>query len=312
MRSVFAISSARGAYAALIAITLMWGCNWVVIKEALRDASAPVFNGHRIVAALALLFAVLVIERRPFWPQSWAAVIVAGFFQTTINFTGTTMALVSGGAGRTSVLVFTMPFWTMILAWPVLGERVRGSQWVAIACALAGLVLIVEPWQWQGDLAPKLWAVLSGFGWAAGTVAIKYFQRRDRLDLVNFITWQIAAGGLPLLLVPWLLPQPETRWTGTYIACVFYAGVLSTGVGFVLWSAVLGVLPAGTASLNIFAVPVLALVTSALMFGEAIVATEWAGIALIGAGLAIISLRAWREGRQGRSADMQTPSMESG
>ena len=83
------------------------------------------------------------------------AVVVTGFFQTTINFGSTTMALAGGGAGRTSVLVFTMPFWTLLLAWPVLGERVRGMQWVAIAFALAGLALVVEPWNWQGELRPS-------------------------------------------------------------------------------------------------------------------------------------------------------------
>ena len=47
------------------------------------------------------------------------------------------MALAGGGAGRTSVLVFTMPFWTMLMAWPVLHERVRGTQWLAVAFALS-------------------------------------------------------------------------------------------------------------------------------------------------------------------------------
>ena len=110
-------------------------------------------------------------------PQSWWPIVVTGFFRATVNFGSTTMALAGGGVGRTSVLVFTMPFWTLLIAWPVLGERVRGAQWFAVGFALAGLVLVVEPWRWEGELAPKLWAVLSGFGWAAGTVATKYFQR---------------------------------------------------------------------------------------------------------------------------------------
>ncbi len=74
-----------------------------------------------------MLFAVLLWQRRPLLPESWLAVIVTGIFQTTINFGSTTMALAGGGAGRTSVLVFTMPFWTLLLAWPVLHERVKGS-----------------------------------------------------------------------------------------------------------------------------------------------------------------------------------------
>ena len=43
----------------------------------------------------------------------------------------------AGGAGKTAVLVYTMPLWAIPLAWWVLGERVRGLQWLAIAGGLA-------------------------------------------------------------------------------------------------------------------------------------------------------------------------------
>ena len=39
--------------------------------------------------------------------------------------------------------------------------------------------------------------LLSGFGWASGTVAAKYFQRRHNLDALHFIAWQMLAGVLP-------------------------------------------------------------------------------------------------------------------
>ena len=50
---------------------------------------------------------------------------------------------------------------------------------------------------------------------------------------------------------------------------VLYAGVVSTGIGFILWTAVLGVLPAGTASLNMFAIPVIAIVSFSLLIAGA-------------------------------------------
>ena len=179
-------------------LTLLWGTNWIAMKQALTSAHPIVFNIERTWAAIAVLFAVLVVRRRPLLPESWAAVAVTGFFQTTVNMGSTTMALADGGAGRAAVLVFTMPFWTVLLAWPVLGERVRGIQWIAIALALAGLTLVVEPWHWDGELKPKAWAVLSGFGWACGTIAMKYFQRARSFDMLNFIAWQMLLGILPL------------------------------------------------------------------------------------------------------------------
>ncbi len=293
----FGISSRRAAYVAMACLTLLWGMNWAVMKTGLQYADPIVFNIERTGVAIATLFGVLLFRRRRFWPESWLAVCVTGFFQTTINFGATTMALSSGGVGRTAVLVFTMPFWTLLIAWPVLGERVRGSQWFAVGFALFGLVLVVEPWSWQGDLVSKLWATVSGLGWASGTVAQAYFQRRRRLEGLTLVTWQMAVGILPLTLIPLVLPLPASEWGVAYLGSLLYAGVIASGMGFVLWVGILGWLPAGTAALNMLAIPVIALISSMLIFGERLTTLEWAGIASIGVGLAIISGRAWKAGR---------------
>lgn len=306
------LHSRRAAYAALLALTLIWGSNWLVLKFALQHAHPVVLNVHRTWLAVLVLFAVLIIQRRPLLPSSWIAVAVTGLFQTTINIGSTTMALAGGGAGRTSVLVFTMPFWTVLLAWPVLGERVRGMQWAAIALALAGLVLVVEPWRWEGGWKPKAWAILSGFGWACGTVAMKHFQRGRHFDMLNFIAWQMLLGVLPLTLLPLIIPLPPTQWTASYVGLLFWTGAIASGFGFVLWVGVLRFLSAGTASLNMLAIPVIALLSSMAVFDERLSRSEWTGIALIGAGLFVISFRAWLATRRGERPPPEPIPQEGG
>ncbi|NDP43888.1 MAG: DMT family transporter [Aromatoleum sp.] len=307
------VRSRRGAYVALLVLTAIWGSNWIAMKLALVHADPVIYNLHRTWVAIAVVFGVLLWRRRSLpLPQSWMAVIVTGFFQTTVNFGATTMALAGGGAGRTSVLVFTMPFWTLLLAWPVLGERVRGSQWFAIALALAGLTFVIEPWSWRGDLTPKLWAVLSGFGWAGGTIATKYFQGERGLDMLNLIAWQMLIGVLPLCLLPFVLTLPAVEWTLSYAGLLLWTGAVSTATGFLLWIAVLRFLPAGTASLNMLAIPVIALLSSMAIFGERLSVAEWTGIALIGAGLVVISVRAWLAGRLGEPAVVAPTPLEGG
>jgi drug/metabolite transporter (DMT)-like permease len=312
MREHYLVRTRRGAYAALVFLTLIWGGNWIVMKLALERAHPVVLNVERTALAVLALFVVLAWQRRPFWPTSWTAVFVTGFFQTTLNYLATTMALAGGGAGRTSVLVFTMPFWTLLIAWPVLHERVKGAQWLAVGFAFAGLALVVEPWNWHGDLRPKLWAVLSGFGWAAGTVCTKYFQRARELDPVNFIAWQMLAGLMPLLLLPALVDYPPTQWSPVYGLLLVFIGVVSTALGFLLWIAILRILPAGTASLNIFAIPVIALVSSMAIFGERLTSSEWTGIACIGAGLVILSVTALRAARRGEPVPPAPTALDGG
>jgi drug/metabolite transporter (DMT)-like permease len=306
------VRSPRGAYVALAVLTILWGTNWIAMKQALASAHPIIFNIERTWAAIVALFAVLIVSRRPLLPESWVAVAVTGFFQTTVNMGSTTMAVADGGAGRAAVLVFTMPFWTVLLAWPVLGERVRGMQWVALAMALAGLTLVVEPWHWEGALRPKAWAVLSGFGWACGTVAMKHFQRAHGFDMLNFIAWQMLIGILPLCLLPLALPLPDTQWSASYVTLLLWTGALASGLGFALWIGVLRFLTAGTASLNMLAIPVIALLSSMAVFGERLSTSEWVGIGCIGAGLVVISIRAWLGTRRGERPPPEPIPLEGG
>jgi len=292
----FAIGTRRGAYAALVLLTIVWGLNFVGMKIGVQLANAIVFNIERTLAAIVLLFGVMLWEGRPLKPGSWIAVIVTGLCQTTVNFGATTIALAEGGAGRTAFLVFTMPFWTILIAWPVLHERLRSAQWLAVALAMTGFLLILDPWHWQGDVAPKLWATVSGIGWGAGAVATKYYQRRYQLDMISFAAWQMVAGTVPLAVLPLALGLPLPPWSLEYGLTLLYVGVVATGFGFILWTAILKVLPAGTATLNMLAIPVIGLVSSLVTFGEHITGLEWSGIALIGIGLVLLSIYAARTG----------------
>jgi drug/metabolite transporter (DMT)-like permease len=306
------VSSRQRAYIALAVLTLIWGMNWLAMKFALQRADPVSFNIQRTLLAIVVLFGAMLLRRVPLAPQSWIAIIVTGFLQTTLNFGSTTMAVAYGAPGRVSVLVFTMPFWTLLLAWPVFGERVRGGQWLAVLLALVGLTLVVEPWNWHEEIKPRLWAVLSGFGWASGTIATKYFQREKQLDMLNFIAWQMVAGIIPFLFVPLFRDAPPTRWDAAYIALLIYSGALCTAAGFLIWVAVLRVLPAGTAALNMLAIPAIALVSSMLVLGERLSVNDWLGIACIAGGLLTISLLAWRAARRSASDVTSVPVIESG
>lgn len=310
--SFLSVHSRRGAYVALVLLTLVWGFNWAAMKAALMHADPLVFNVQRAWLAIAVLFGVLIARGGRVWPSSWRAVCITAVFQTTINMGATTLAVAGGGAGRTSVLVFTMPFWTLLIAWPILHEQVRRLQVAAIACACAGMVLVVAPWAWQGDITPKLWAVLSGFGWAAGTVAMKYFHRERGFDLLSFITWQMLVGVLPLTLLPWLHDVPATQWSLSQAALLVVVGVVSTAGGFLIWMEVLRWLPAGTASLNMFAIPVIALLSSMVIFDERLADNEWVGIGLIGAGLALITAEALVANRRGEPLPPEPTPLDGG
>jgi drug/metabolite transporter (DMT)-like permease len=308
----FQVRTRTGAYVGLAFITLAWGINWVMVKVGVESAPPLVFNAERTWLAAVALFAFQIAGRRLEWPSSWQAVIVTGLFQTAINFGASTMAVAYGGAGRAAALAFTMPFWTLLFAWIVLGERVRGAQWIAIAFAAVGLTFLIEPWNWQGSLVPKLWAVLSGCGWGAGAVTSKYYLKTTKMDVSTLITWQMLAGAIMLTPLAFLQSSAPVPWSTNHVVALFYVGVISTALGVLIWTEVLHFLPAGVASLNLFATLLIAIVSSRLVFGERFTASEWTGIACLVAGLAIVTGLTAYAARRGERTPPDATAPEGG
>ena len=74
------IRTRRGAYVALVLLTLIWGSNWIVMKQALVHSNPVVFNIERTWVAILILFGALVAHRGRLAPQDWRAAAIAGFF----------------------------------------------------------------------------------------------------------------------------------------------------------------------------------------------------------------------------------------
>ena len=125
------------------------------MKIGLGYAQPFTFAALRTFLGALSLLPLLIVLRRSLRPQAVGYTIVIGLLQTT-GFVGLLMwALQSGGAGKTSVLTYTMPFWLLLLAWAFLGERLRGTQWLAVGLALAGLLLVLEPVAAAGRLQQR-------------------------------------------------------------------------------------------------------------------------------------------------------------
>jgi drug/metabolite transporter (DMT)-like permease len=282
---------------ALFVLTITWGYTWVLAKQALAYAPPFAFAAERCVGgALALLLAAKVMGRtvRLVAP---GPTLVIGLMQVTGFMVFQTWALVEGGPGKTAVLVFTMPIWTLLIAWPILGERVRGKQWLAALSTLTGLVLIIEPWEMHSSLFSKFLGLMAALCWAIGTVLVKRLRSRQQVDLLSLTTWQMLLGAVPLVLLALMIPERPTDWSIPYIGILAFMSVISTAMCWWLWITILDRVPAWEASLSVLGTPVVAIVSSRLMMGEEFRFSEVTGILLIGGGLALLSLIGWASSR---------------
>ncbi len=141
---------------------------------------------------------VLLALRKPIQldRRLWAATAALGFFQTSLFNATLSFALLSGTVGKSGMLTYTMPFWVLLMAWPVLGERIIGVQWLAVALAFAGLLCELEPWSQSVSLSSGLLAVATGFSWGVATIITKTIQKRYSVDSLLLTAWQMACGSV--------------------------------------------------------------------------------------------------------------------
>lgn len=283
---------------ALIALSAILGYNWVVMKESLRYAGAFDFVALRTSLGAVALFALLLWKRIPLRPQALSGTILLGLLTTT-GFVGfATLALVAGGVGKTAILVYTMPFFTLLAARPLLKEAIQGTQWFAVILAFAGLVIILEPWALQGTLLSKVFALLSALSWTASAILTKRMRRQRAFDLVSLTAWQMLFGSLPLVLLALTVPERPIDWSGYFIGALLYSAVICQAVAFLLWLYILGKLSAGVASMGTLATPVIGILCASLELGERPSLLEAAGMLLILSALAILSFPGLRQRSQ--------------
>jgi drug/metabolite transporter (DMT)-like permease len=286
---------------ALIVLSLIWGYTWVLAKQGLAYAPPFAFAAERCVGGALALFLVLKLMGRSLRLVAPWETLAIGLAQVTGFMAFQTWALVEGGPGKTAVLIFTMPIWTLLMAWPMLGERIRGPQWLAAGSTLAGLMLIVEPWDMHTSLLSKFLGIMAALSWAIGTILIKRLRSRHEVDLLSLTAWQMVLGAAALVILAVAVPERPTAWTVPYMGILAFMSIASTALCWWLWIYILDRVPAWEASLSVLGTPVVAILSSRLLLGEAFKATEISGIVLIGSGLALLSLLGWMASRRSLS-----------
>ena len=275
---------------ALATLSLVWGYNWVAAKIALAYAGPLTFAALRFaIAPVCLLPMMLGMHVRVLLSREHAIVAFVLGVILAANFAATFIALQIGGAGKTAVLVYTMPFWVLVFARIALHERLTGLQMLAVPFALAGLALLTTPWGSAAQLLPCVLAIGAGVTWAASVVYIKHLQRKAPISMLALTFWQmvVAAAALGLGLST-LVSEAPVIWSPQFVAALLFTAVLATGLGWVVFYYALRRMSAGMASLGTLATPVVGVLCAWLQLGERPSPLEATGMLLIAAGLSLL------------------------
>jgi drug/metabolite transporter (DMT)-like permease len=284
----------QSAFILLASITVVWGLNWPVMKVALNAIPVLPFralclavSGPTLLAIAAAWGTSIVVPRREILP-----LLLAALFNITLWHIFTGYGVLEMPAGRASIIAYTMPAWATLLGALFLGERLSAPRLAALALGMAGIAALALPDLAHIRAAPLGTAsmVLAALSWAAGSVLMK--RRRWSVSTAALTGWQNCLGGLPILIAAIAIgPFPGLEHAdGKAIAALAYVVVLAVRFGQWAWFVVLGRLPVAVASISTLAIPVVGVLSSALLLGEGLGATEVTALALV-LGALILALR---------------------
>jgi drug/metabolite transporter (DMT)-like permease len=284
-------SPQRKALVVLVLLTAIWSYNWIVMKSVLRYTGPFEFAALRTVLGTAVLFALLLARRESLRPPPLLPTIAIGLAQTTAFQGLVQWALVEGGAGRTALLVYTMPFWVVPLAWFGYGERPTARQLVSVGAAFAGMVLVLEPWHGFGNARSAVLATLGGIAWACGVVVSKRVFLHGGVGALSLAAWQMLAGMVGLVVITLVVDERPIEWSGYFVGALAYNAVLASGLAWAMWTYIVERLPGSVAGLSSLAIPVAGVGLAWLELGEVPSRYEAIGLVVIAVALAALLLR---------------------
>lgn len=268
---------------------LVWAGSWIAMKLIVPYIGPFDFVALRYISGGLVLFVLALALRRPLAMPPWKLTLLIGLTQTA-GFQGFVQtALVTGGVGKVSLMAYTMPFWVILFAWGLLGERPTARHGLGIALAAIGLVCFVEPWNGLGDIRPVLLGLGSGLSWGVGTVLSKRMFELHKPDVMTFTAWQMLLGGLAMAPLAFLVPQMPAQWGWQLWTGMAYIVLIATAAGWLLWLLVVRLVPASIAGLSSLGVPVVAMLFAWALLSEQPSPAELGGMALILAGIWVVS-----------------------
>jgi drug/metabolite transporter (DMT)-like permease len=293
-------------WALLLFLSVLWGGSFFFVGVAVAELPTFSIVSLRVLlaaTALALFFKVAGIAI-PKSGAAWRAFFAMGVLNNVIPFSLIVWGQGHIASGLASILNATTPLFTVVVAHVLTAdEKLTRMRVSGVAIGFGGVVMMLGPAVLQDgrtDLLAQLACLGAALSYAFATV---YGRRFRGLGLAPLQTafGQVAASSVilvPLALLvdrPWGLPMPGAA---TWAAVVTLA-LVSTAFAYGLYFRILARAGATNVALVTFLVPVSAILLGAAVLGERLQSRHFAGMALIGVGLAAIDgrLARWRRRR---------------
>jgi O-acetylserine/cysteine efflux transporter len=287
-----------------IAVMMIWGFNFVVIKIGLDSFPPLLFSALRF--AFAAFPLVLLIEKPTVpWRYILQIGLALGVAKFGLLFIGMSDQNQWSGmpAGLASLVLQTQAFFTVLFATVLLNEKPRFNQILGIIVAFAGVALLGSQTDQLGSIQSLILVIAAAAFWGISNVLMKQAKTPDFFRL---IVWVSLIPPLPLFLLSWLFEGKDriinafTHINGQGVSALAYISFLSTIIGFGIWGSLLKRYEASLVAPCTLLVPVFGIISAAIVLNEKLTVIQGIAVFFVFCGLV---LNLWRDSKTALKAN---------
>jgi chloramphenicol-sensitive protein RarD len=274
----------------------MWGL-FPLYWPLLRPAGAIEILAHRMVWSLFFVLAVLWLsrtgwsglravlrDRRRLGLLSMAAVLI------TVNWGAYIWGVNNGHVVETALGYFIGPLVSVVVGVLMLGERLRGAQWVAVGLGFVAVVVLTIGYgrpPWVAFLLAFPFAIYGLLKKLAATGAVESLAVETGLTAVPALIYlgvlEGTAGG---------------TFSGVWHILLLAGGGVVTALPLLAFGAAATRIPLSVLGLLQYLAPVMQFLLGVLVFRELMPVERWIGFAMVWLGLVILSWDGLRRSRR--------------
>lgn len=257
----------------ILIVTCSWGINYPVMKFVVMQYPPATFR------TLTFILGTLAIGLYAVWKGESLRVPLSERWLTlklsipnmVLWHLGLVYGLTLLGSGRTAIIGYTMPVWTLLASVVFFSERLTWRTSLAVACSLLATVLLAqqELSHFAGQPLGLVYVFSAAIAWGIGNAMIK--NAKLSVSSVSLTFWFLLAGAVVFSLFAIGLESARWRWPSLieWLAIV-YNGLVTFALSYVAWFRVARKLSPVASGLSIMLVPVVGVMGGAVVLGETI------------------------------------------
>lgn len=277
-----------------LCVVVAWGVNFVVIKLGLQGMPPFLLAGLRFTL---VAFPAIFFVRRPPIPLRWLVVygMTISFGQFAFLFLAIKLGM---PAGLASLVLQAQAFFTLLLGALLLAEKLRWNHIVGIIIATLGMFMLATAGM-EGQtsagitLTTMMLTLSAALSWGLGNITNKIIMRNRSVPIMSLVVWSALVPIVPFFACSLLFDGQAAIVNSLLhiglqtVLALFYLAFVATIVGYAIWGNLLSRYETWRVAPLSLLVPVVGIITAALVLDEHLSGQQMLGAVVIILGLLV-------------------------